>query len=226
MDLINRHPLECILCDKKFSISNEAEEKTFLAHLIAAHKLVISDVNLIGNLKKYLAYWKDRLRTVKLEDICYTIKTNTKPNDTRTKSENFFLLSDNLPEDKQLRESLNIFKLEKALSQQEQERNDNNYERECIFCEVKIGMNRADLIGHMTEEHNFNIGNPDNIVYFDEFYKKLKNRMDKFQCLFCEKIFYNKQVLREHMRKKLHKCIDPKNSEFDKFYIINYLVCL
>ena len=25
------------------------------------------------------------------------------------------------------------------------------------------------------------------------------------------------------MRKKQHKCINPKNTEFDRFYIINYL---
>ncbi len=226
LETINKHPIDCILCEKKFTISNEREEKTYLAHLVAIHKLVISDVSLIGDLKKYLAYWRDRLRTLKLDDVCFTITTNTGPSDDPAKAENFYLLSDNLPEDRQLREGLNIFKLEKALSQQERERNDHSYERECLFCEARIGMNRADLIGHMAQEHNFNIGNPDNIVYFDEFYMKLKSRMDRFQCLFCEKIFYNNQVLREHMRKKLHKCIDPRNSEFDRFYIINYLVCL
>ncbi len=67
------------------------------------------------------------------------------------------------------------------------------------------------------------IGHADNIVYFDEFYQKLQDRFDRFQCLYCEKIFYNKQILKEHMRKKQHKCINPANKEFDKYYIINYL---
>ena len=26
------------------------------------------------------------------------------------------------------------------------------------------------------------------------------------------------------MRKKLHKRIDPKNKEYDRFYVVNYLV--
>lgn len=30
--------------------------------------------------------------------------------------------------------------------------------------------------------------------------------------------------MKEHMRKKQHKSINPNNKEFDKFYIINYLV--
>ena len=120
---------------------------------------------------------------------------------------------------------MNIFKLEKVLKQLELERNDQAYERDCLFCGSPIGPNRSNLLKHMSVEHNFNIGHPDNIVYFDEFYLKLKERFDTFKCLYCDKIFYNKQILKEHMRKKQHKCIDSKNKEFDKFYIINYLVC-
>jgi len=30
-------------------------------------------------------------------------------------------------------------------------------------------------------------------------------------------------VLKEHMRKKFHKCINPHNKTYDKFYINNYL---
>lgn len=224
--ILNSQPIECILCTKQFILSTESEEKTYLAHLIAIHKVVIADVNLIGNLKEYLAYWRTRLSSVKLEEVCFVIATNTGENDDIEKSENFYLLSDTLPEEKLLRERLNIYKLEKALKQQELERNDNKYERVCLFCETSIGTNRSDIIYHMADEHNFNIGNPDNIVYFDQFYLNLKQRLDQFKCLFCDKVFYNTQVLKEHMRKKMHKCIDSKNKEFDKFYIINYLVSL
>ena len=41
--------------------------------------------------------------------------------------------------------------------------------------------------------------------------------------LYPDKVFYSKQVLKEHMRKKQHKCINPLNKDFDKYYIINYL---
>jgi hypothetical protein len=46
---------------------------------------------------------------------------------------------------------------------------------------------------------------------------------DSLHCLFCNKVFKNQTVLKEHMRKKQHKTINPKDTEFDKFYIINYL---
>jgi hypothetical protein len=42
-------------------------------------------------------------------------------------------------------------------------------------------------------------------------------------CIYCEKTFKNRMVLKEHMRKKFHKCINPNNQVYDKFYINNYL---
>lgn len=38
-----------------------------------------------------------------------------------------------------------------------------------------------------------------------------------------KKTFTDRNVLKEHMRKKLHKRINPENKEYDKFYIVNYL---
>lgn len=43
------------------------------------------------------------------------------------------------------------------------------------------------------------------------------------QCLYCEGTFRDHTTLKEHMRKKLHKRINPKNKTYDKFYVINYL---
>ncbi|KFQ85578.1 Zinc finger protein 277, partial [Phoenicopterus ruber ruber] len=43
------------------------------------------------------------------------------------------------------------------------------------------------------------------------------------QCLYCEKVFRDKNTLKDHMRKKQHRRINAKNKEYDKFYIINYL---
>lgn len=45
-----------------------------------------------------------------------------------------------------------------------------------------------------------------------------------FTCMFCEKEFKEWQTLKDHMRKKSHKRIDPKNKKYDKYYLINYLV--
>ncbi len=60
------------------------------------------------------------------------------------------------------------------------ERNDQNYFRHCLFCSTLIGNNRSNLLAHMLIEHNFSIGNADNLVYFDEFYQKLKERFDRY----------------------------------------------
>ncbi|CAF0704556.1 unnamed protein product [Brachionus calyciflorus] len=214
--------IQCLLCNQDFDIFSNTDLKIYLAHLLKTHKLVISDVDHIGHFQKYNNYWKDRFKEGTIEDFCFKINTNSGQND-KGEIESFYLLSDDLPEDNELRKKLNIFKLEKALSQQEIERNDRNYFRKCLFCAEEIGNNRVNLLNHMSTNHNFNIGHADNLVYFDEFYQMLSNRMDMFKCLFCEKIFYNKQILKEHMRKKQHKCINPNNKEFDKFYIINYL---
>jgi hypothetical protein len=108
--------------------------------------------------------------------------------------------------------------------QQQKERDDQNCYKECFFCKLKLGNNRSNILNHLLFEHNFNIGLADNIVYFDEFYEKLSARFERLKCFYCEKIFYDTHVLKEHMRKKQHKCINSSNKEFDKYYIINYLV--
>jgi hypothetical protein len=47
---------------------------------------------------------------MKLSDFCFQISTNTGISD-KGESEIYFLLSDQLPEDRELREKLNIHKL-------------------------------------------------------------------------------------------------------------------
>ena len=212
--------LECFVCNE--SIKECEEIKIYLSHLLTAHHLVISEVDKIGDFKKYANYWQNRLKTLTLGDICFKINTNTGEHDIG-EVESYYLLCDNLPEDKEIREKLNIHKLEKALKQQEIERNDHNYQKVCFFCSETIGNNKNNILDHMQKEHNFSIGKADNIVYFDHFYKMLNDRFESLQCLYCDKIFYDKRILKEHMRKKQHKCIDPNNKQFDRFYIINYL---
>ncbi|VCX37667.1 unnamed protein product [Gulo gulo] len=75
----------------------------------------------------------------------------------------------------------------------------------------------------MAREHAFNIGLPDNIVNCNEFLCILQKKLDNLQCLYCEKTFRDKNTLKDHMRKKQHRRINPKNREYDRFYVINYL---
>lgn len=44
-----------------------------------------------------------------------------------------------------------------------------------------------------------------------------------FKCLYCEKEFPDRQTLKDHMRKKQHRKLNPDNSVYDKYYIVNYL---
>lgn len=53
--------------------------------------------------------------------------------------------------------------------------------------------------------------------------KKLMFLIFSLKCIFCEKIFKDRTTLREHMRKKQHKQINPKNPDFDMYYLVNYL---
>ncbi|GFW88303.1 zinc finger protein 277 [Trichonephila clavipes] len=43
------------------------------------------------------------------------------------------------------------------------------------------------------------------------------------RCFYCEKVFKDWFTLKEHMRKKQHKRINPLNKSYDRFYLINYL---
>ena len=38
-----------------------------------------------------------------------------------------------------------------------------------------------------------------------EFLEKLRAKMERSECLYCDKTFRDYKTLREHMRKKLHK---------------------
>lgn len=59
-------------------------------------------------------------------------------------------------------------------------------------------------------------------MFFDKFISIIEEKLDKLQCIFCEKLFTDRNVLKEHMRKKGHKRVDPNNEFYDQFYIINY----
>ncbi|KAH9381108.1 hypothetical protein HPB48_010780 [Haemaphysalis longicornis] len=101
----------------------------------------------------------------------------------------------------------------------------------------------------MAHDHNFSVGRPDNLgniprlpsvslcwrrvgisdilvipVYVDELLDVLEDKLKKMLCLYCEKTFKDWQTLKEHMRKKQHKKINPRNTAYDKYYVVNYAV--
>lgn len=50
----------CILCENKFNLP--ADKESLVIHLFTKHKLVISDLNDIADLKEYLRYWRLRFK--------------------------------------------------------------------------------------------------------------------------------------------------------------------
>lgn len=122
-------------------------------------------------------------------------------------------------EDKELRQRL---RLENALDQQEFERTDEKCTQNCLFCRLEYKGIRKDFLEHLSSQHNLQLGNPQNLVFVDELIQAIKAKFDAFCCIYCEKTFPDRAVLKEHMRKKIHKRINPNNKNYDKFYIVNY----
>ena len=52
----------------------------------------------------------------------------------------------------------------------------------------------------------------------------LSGNVVSLQCLYCNRVFKDRTTLRDHMRKKQHRKLNPQDKKYDKFYIINYLV--
>lgn len=67
------------------------------------------------------------------------------------------------------------------------------------------------------------MGNPQNMVFLEDLIEKIETQFIQLKCLFCDRTFPERNVLKEHMRKKLHKRINPRNKEYDKYFIANYL---
>ena len=108
------------------------------------------------------------------------------------------------------------------LAVQEEERNDTTFSRGCLFCRQVFTKHRL-LFDHMAFDHNFSVGQPDNLVYVRKFLDLIEEKLEALLCLHCEKVFKSRDVLKEHMRKKQHKQLNPRNTVWDQFYLVNYL---
>ncbi|KAI4479963.1 hypothetical protein M0804_010702 [Polistes exclamans] len=140
------------------------------------------------------------------------------------KKENNFLLSDHISEfhHKTLKDEINTSNLESVLAKQCEERSDTSFTRGCMFCKMNFTESRLIYIKHLSEKHNLYLGKPEHLVFIDELLDRIQQSIESLICIYCEKVFTNRKALKEHMRKKLHKQINPYNKSFDKFYIVNY----
>ncbi|KAJ8956399.1 hypothetical protein NQ318_015137 [Aromia moschata] len=193
---------KCLLCEDIFNLNLSLP--LFLSHIFDVHNVVIEEVCPI--LAK-------PFQVFPLEQIVPSI-------DMDSTGLRYFLLSTLLKEDKELRHKL---RLDYVLTVQEYERKDKNYVRPCLFCRLVFEGSRPGYLDHLSTQHNLQLGNPQNLVYIEELVEKIDKKIAELKCLYCEKTFTDRNVLKEHMRKKLHKRINPQNTEYDKYYIVNYL---
>jgi len=45
----------------------------------------------------------------------------------------------------------------------------------------------------------------------------------RLKCIYCELTFRDRDILKEHMRKKFHKRVSPQNTFYDRFYVSSYI---
>lgn len=212
----------CLFCNKTFTFY--AEKHEYLAHLYLNHRLIIGDEDQVAIFHEYLIYWQQIFcgKDDKISEFCTMMVMDQLPDGTPSKNETYYLLCDILPRDNELRQNLRKKQLEFALAQHQFERTDCNFERSCLFCREIIKTKRCDFIEHLFSKHFLQLGKPENLIFIDELIGTIQAKLDSLVCLFCEKTFKDRSTLKEHMRKKGHKRINPDNKTYDRFFLINY----
>ena len=190
----------CFLCPYETHCAVEV-----LEHLREIHQVVLGDVIHTPLIPKYLEYWKEHipplvpLRGTKLQTI--------DPEDQ---------------EDDDLRKRLHKMRLEMAVKAHDEERRVVHEDIPCLFCTEKFTGTWHEYLQRLFEEHQFNPGRPDNLVYIPEMVERLRSELMSNTCIFCNSVFPNQRTLKSHLRKKKHMKI-PSDPFFDRFYMVNYL---
>lgn len=212
----------CLFCDKVYQFYGGKDE--YLAHLYLQHRLVIGDEDQVAIFHEYLLYWRQHFNGMEenLPTFCTTMLLDQLPDGTPSKNEKYFLLCDVLPQDHELRQRLHKKRLEQTLEQHQFERIDANFTRDCLFCRDSIETTRNDYVRHLFSKHFLQLGKPENLVYIDELIDTVQHKLNALVCIFCEKVFRDRPTLKEHMRKKGHKRINPNNTGYDRFFLVNY----
>lgn len=213
-------PTMCLSCLQFFDLPEQVDH--FEEHLLKEHKIVVSEMGLIVDPKRYVEHWRQRFAKESVDKIFPRVEP--KEGDKYFgETDYYFNMSETLPEDYSLRQRLAMRRLEEALSCQQRERDDTNFQQQCIFCRYTARGNRSKIIHHLYMIHHLNLGSPDNLVFVTEYIEHLKEKLQRNECIYCEKTFGDRNILMDHMRKRNHREVNPKNHYYDKFYIINYL---
>lgn len=183
-------------CDLEvpFQASNE-----LLNHLKNEHKVIIKDPSAV---EPFLDQYLEKYKGIK-EDTVLGLEDE---------------------EDFKLRQILHLKMLNGLLEIQQMERTTIYKKgRMCLFCSI-TSPNLSELFSHMFQEHHFNIGLLDNLIFVETFLNDLEEMTKlKKQCIFCNEVFRNGTCLRKHLKSKKHFKINGKDERWDHFYLINYV---
>ncbi|VDN56051.1 unnamed protein product, partial [Dracunculus medinensis] len=205
-------PTMCLSCLQFFDLPDMID--SFAEHLLVQHHIVVSEMDLIVDLKRYVEHWRQRFAAEGVENIFLKIEPDEN-SPYYGLVDYYFEMSEQLPEDYSLRQRLAMRRLEEALACQQREREDTAFFQQCIFCRYIARGNRSKIIHHLYMIHHLNLGSPDNLVFI-YIYIFLNIGKKIF-------LFLDRATLMDHMRKRNHREVNPKNNYYDKFYIINYL---
>ncbi|XP_053685441.1 zinc finger protein 277 [Sabethes cyaneus] len=220
--LMDYSRVSCMLCDNIYDFNIGDSKDQYLAHLYLIHRLVIADVEEIGCLPSYSVFWKEKFQKRSLEEFCSAMLMNQLPDGTPACNEKYFLLSNIEPLDYELREKLKRDVMKLVLERHQFERTNRSFNRKCLYCKETDMKTRVAYIEHLYTKHFLQLGKAENLVFVDELVENVQDKMDQLVCLFCEKVFKDRPTLKEHMRKKGHKRINPYNKAYDRFFLVNY----
>lgn len=164
-------------------------------------------------ISRYITFWRNKFKQNPIEQIIPSVKV-------QDNGEHYFLISSLLEADKQLRHKLT---LDYVMKVHEFERTDEGFQKQCLFCKLEFEGSRQGYLEHLSDKHNLQLGRSQNLVFIEELINIIEHKLQALTCIYCEGVFPDRNVMKEHMRKKLHKRINPSDSQYDKFYIVNYL---
>ena len=213
-------PTMCLSCLEFFNLPDDIPK--FTEHLLKEHSIVVEEMELIVDPKRYIEHWRQRFAKDKIEVIFPKVVPDEN-NPYHGKTDYYYEMSERIQEDYAIRQRLAMRRLEEALACQQREREEVSFSMHCVFCRYVARGNRAKLIHHLYMIHHLNLGSPDNLVFVHEYIEHLREKLNRNECIYCEKTFSDRNVLMDHMRKRNHREVNPKNNYYDKFYIINYL---
>ncbi|KGG51053.1 hypothetical protein DI09_46p30 [Mitosporidium daphniae] len=189
----------------------------FLAHLKNRHKLCVFQAFQVAPfLESYLNYYFT-------QDNCeIQIRSNFYSKDGIT-------YVGATPENPgQLADALIRFKLEHSLlscllKQQKEDLCAPLEHEKCFICNEAAGQSYPEYLAHLDKSHGLVLGKAYNLVFLPEFIAVLRNRLLKnLCCIFCDNCFESVDAVKTHMQGKRHARINPLDTSFDKYYLINY----